>query len=72
VVITGDFTSWAKDRVRMRNVKGDEWQADLRLVPGQYQYRLLVDGQWKDHAEAAQRITNPFGSQNCVLSVPKT
>ena len=72
VILTGDFTSWATDRVRMRKLKVDEWQADLRLAPGQYQYRLLVDGQWRDHAEAAQRTANPFGSQNCILSVPKS
>jgi hypothetical protein len=71
VIVTGEFTGWAKDRVRMRRTKPEEWHAELRLAPGQYQYRLLVDGEWKDHAEAAQRTANPFGSENCVLSVPR-
>jgi hypothetical protein len=41
----------------------------LTLEPGDYQYRLRVDGAWMDHAEAARRVTNPFGTENCVLQV---
>ena len=71
VIVTGDFTAWSKDGIRMRKVKADEWRAEMVLAPGQYQYRLLVDGQWRDHAEAAQWAANPFGSKNGVLHVPK-
>jgi hypothetical protein len=31
--------------------------------------RLSHDGAWKDHAEAAQRVANPYGTQNCILNV---
>jgi hypothetical protein len=41
----------------------------LSLTPGEYQYRLLVDGAWKDHAEAGLRVANPYGSDNCILRV---
>jgi hypothetical protein len=41
----------------------------LNLAPGEYQYRLLVDGEWKDHSEAKRRVPNAFGSENCVLTV---
>ena len=69
VVLTGDFTQWAKDKVRLTPASGGEWTTSLELAPGEYQYRLIVDGEWRDHAEAAQRVPNSFGTQNCVLVV---
>ena len=69
VVLTGDFTQWAKDKIRLTPAAGGEWITLLELAPGEYQYRLLVDGEWRDHPEAARRVSNPFGTQNCVLIV---
>ncbi len=69
VVLTGDFTQWAKDKVRLTPTAGGEWITVLELAPGEYQYRLIVDGEWRDHADAPKRIGNPFGTQNCVLIV---
>lgn len=69
VVLTGDFTQWARDRIRLTPAAGGEWIALLELAPGEYQYRLIVDGEWRDHPEAARRVGNPFGTQNCVLTV---
>ena len=72
VILTGVFTNWSRDRLKMRQVAPDQWRADLQLSPGEYQYRLIVDGKWQDHAEAGKRTANPFGSENCVLVVPKS
>jgi hypothetical protein len=70
VVLTGDFTGWAKDKVRLSKGKNDEWTGMVELAPGEYQYRLLVDGEWRDDPRAESRIPNTFGSSNCVLKVP--
>jgi 1,4-alpha-glucan branching enzyme len=69
VVLTGDFTNWAAQGVRL--IKGSEgnWLGQIELPPGKYQYRLLVDGQWRDHPDASERVPNPFGSENCILTV---
>jgi len=69
VRVTGDFTQWNGSAVPMKAAGDGTWTATLRLAPGEYQYRLLVDGQWRDHPEAAKRVPNPFGGENCVLSV---
>jgi len=69
VVLTGDFTQWAKDKIRLTHSTGGEWITVLELAPGEYQYRLIVDGEWRDHSEAARKIGNPFGTQNAVLIV---
>jgi hypothetical protein len=41
----------------------------LLLSPGEYEYRFLVDGQWKDDPMAKRYVGNPFGGFNCVLEV---
>jgi 1,4-alpha-glucan branching enzyme len=69
VVITGDFTGWTHDGVPLTKGAGGEWQTVLHLVPGEHQYRLRVDGQWEDHPQAAKRVPNPYGTQNCILTV---
>lgn len=69
VVITGDFTQWSKDKIRLTPAAGGEWFTLLELAPGEYQYRLIVDGVWRDHTEAARRVQNPFGTENCILTV---
>jgi 1,4-alpha-glucan branching enzyme len=69
VVVTGDFTGWSTEGIRLRKIRNAEWTATLTLAPGQYQYRLLIDGQWRDDPQAERRVLNPFGSNNCVLVV---
>ena len=69
VVLTGDFSGWAPGMLRLAKATGGAWSGTLELAPGEYQYRLIVDGQWRDHAEAERRVPNPFGGENCVLVV---
>lgn len=69
VRVTGDFTGWGKEGIPLEHRGKGEWRADLALEPGTHEYRLLVDGEWRDHAEAPQRVPNPFGTHNCVITV---
>lgn len=69
VVVTGDFTGWSPEGVPLARGSQGEWHAILELAPGEYQYRLKIDGEWKDHSTAEKRVPNPFGSENCVLLV---
>ena len=69
VRVTGDFTKWSNEGIALEASAGGEWKVELKLAPGQYEYRLLVDGQWRDHPEAVKVVQNPFGSQNGILTV---
>jgi 1,4-alpha-glucan branching enzyme len=69
VIVTGDFTKWATDQVKLARGEDGTWRGVISLTPGEYQYRLRVDGEWRDHPQASRRVPNPFGSQNCVLTV---
>jgi 1,4-alpha-glucan branching enzyme len=69
VALTGDFTGWSPDGIPLHHRGGDEWYVQIDLVPGDYEYRLRVDGGWQDDPEAVQKVANPFGTQNCILRV---
>ena len=69
VRVTGDFTRWVKDGIAWSHNGDGGWRTVISLEPGEYQYRLLVDEEWKDHAEANRRVPNPFGTENCVFTV---
>ena len=66
VKLAGDFTGWEQSPVMLRKSKDGTWTATLALPPGTYQYRLLVDGQWRDDPQCPTRRGNPFGTENCV------
>jgi 1,4-alpha-glucan branching enzyme len=69
VCVTGDFTDWSLQGIPLSLNSDDEWKTTLRLPPGRYEYRFLVDGEWRDDPNARQVVTNTFGTQNCVVEV---
>lgn len=70
VRVTGDFSNWSRAGIRLSDDGHGLWRAMLSLRQGVYQYRLLINGDWADHPEATARVDNPYGTQNCVLTVP--
>jgi chromosome partitioning protein len=67
--IAGDFNNWEPDQgVATRRV-GDVLEKILKLQPGVYQYRLVVDGQWQDDASNSDRMQNLMGGYNSLLRV---
>jgi len=67
--VTGEFTQWDPEGIPLHHSGGDEWYTTLALAPGMYEYRLRVDGEWRDDPHAVRRVPNPFGTENGVLIV---
>lgn len=70
ILVTGDFTAWSEEGIPLTKTGNGEWKAVLKFLPGEYRYRLRVDGQWRGHAESKKRVQNPFGTENCILTIP--
>lgn len=70
VSLVGDFTEWEHHPIPMKKTRTGVWKAQVKLQPGTYHYRYLVDGQWCDDPQCALHEPNPFGSQDdvCVVS----
>ena len=69
VRVSGDFTGWGRAGIPLWDEGDGSWRTRLPLNPGVYEYRLVVDGDWADHEEAEVRVKNPFGGENCILTV---
>ena len=69
VKLVGDFTGWQEAPLDLKKDKKGSWKKSVSLPPGKYEYRLLVDGEWRDDPECPNRQPNQFGGQNCVCIV---
>jgi 1,4-alpha-glucan branching enzyme len=69
VVITGSFCNWETNSYPMEKDGSGLWKRALSLGPGQYEYRLIVDGQWCNDPACSVRVPNVFGTENCILHV---
>jgi len=70
VQIAGDFNNWQPQQHVMEKV-GDSgvWQTQMKLDPGRYRYRLVVDGQWQQDPYNELTEANPFGGFNSVIEI---
>ncbi|MGC8887759.1 MAG: isoamylase early set domain-containing protein [Verrucomicrobiia bacterium] len=69
VLLAGDFTHWQSNPIPMKKQPDGTWRATVKLAPGTYHYRFIVDGEWRDDPECTLRVPNPFGQENCVRVV---
>ena len=78
IYVAGTFNDWSTTATPLMKSDDGEWNAELQLFPGRYEYKLLVDGMWcckpgcDDHAPGrvcAHCIPNPFGTMNRTLDV---
>lgn len=71
VRLTGDFTSWSREGIPLRDVNGSGvWVADVELSPGVYQYVFIVDGdELKPDPRAAAQVDDGFGQTNSIVMV---
>lgn len=69
VSIAGSFNDWQPNATPMIALGQGRWAKDLALTPGDYEYCLVVDGQWIPDPQAAETVPNPFGGVNSVRKV---
>ncbi|HEY9175819.1 MAG TPA: isoamylase early set domain-containing protein [Verrucomicrobiae bacterium] len=69
VRLAGCFTQWEQAAKALRKQKDGTWKATIPLKPGTYEYRFMVDGQWRDDPNCTAYRPNTFGTHNCVRVV---
>jgi len=70
VQVAGEFNNWQPEKNPMKKI-GNEglWQLKLRLSPGTYRYRLVIDGNWQQDPFNSNAEPNPYGQFNSVVTV---
>jgi len=66
VSVAGEFSDW--DLLPMARRTG-VFQASVKVAPGTYQYKFVVDGNWIDDLACGERVPNGLGGTNCVLRI---
>jgi 1,4-alpha-glucan branching enzyme len=68
VHLVGDFNGWRLEGSEM-SLNGSVWTSLLRLQPGRYCYRYVIDGAWCNDPLNDDVQPSPFGGQNSVVVV---
>ena len=66
VCLAGDFNKWKPEPMKKCECG---FVGSVKLEPGVYQYKFVVDGQWRIDPSALENAKNDFGSTNSVLLV---
>jgi chromosome partitioning protein len=70
VLLAGDFNAWVPDSgVELAMHRDGSWTKFVRLPPGRYEYKLVVDGRWVADPLNPERVANDAGSANSVLEI---
>jgi 1,4-alpha-glucan branching enzyme len=67
--LCGDFNDWHPTAIPMTGPHDGWWMCRLRLSPGSYQFRYLVDGEWYLDYAAFGIERGPLGTWNSVVLV---
>lgn len=71
VFVAGCFSGWEpKQKLVDRDGVG-VYTARILLEPGEYQYKFVVDGEWRLDSANPNFVPNDFGTLNSLLKVTK-
>ena len=53
----------------MKSDGNGAWVRNVIIPPGEYEYKFIVDGQWKEDPQNDQLALNCFGTYNNIINV---
>ena len=71
VILMGDFNNWNPKKHPMKKDGDGKWTKAVILPPGQYEYKFLVDGHWKEDPQSDRICPNKFGTYNNIFNLTK-
>jgi chromosome partitioning protein len=70
VKLAGDFNGWVPDRnVLSLKEDGGIWKKFVFLAPGSYQYKYVIDDEWREDPHNALSVRDSLGGQSSVVVV---
>jgi len=71
VILMGDFNQWNPQKHPMKKDKNGTWVKGVIILPGVYEYKFLIDGQWTEDPQNSLICPNGFGTYNNVLDLTR-
>ena len=70
VYLSGTFNQWSTTGKKMTDKKKDGvYSTTIKLAPGTYEYKFVVDGVWCADPANADVVKNDCGTLNSVITV---
>ncbi len=69
IFIAGDFNNWSTSSHKLTKDKTGRHNIEIKLHPGRYQYKFVVDGKWMVDQKPTTLIDNSFGTKNSVIDI---
>lgn len=70
VQIAGDFNNWVPEFLHFtESSETPVWHKAIRLKPGSYEYKYLIDGRWSLDPQNSRAVHDPYGGMNSLLNV---
>ena len=70
VYLAGEFNNWDPTARKMAyKARSGVYTATVKLAPGSYQYKFVIDGTWCADPENANAVANDQGTFNSVITV---
>ena len=68
--LVGDFSKWKPlDDLMVQEKENKIWKGIVSLKPGTYQYKFIVDGEWRIDPYNSEVITSDIGVNNSSVEV---
>ncbi|HMS83292.1 MAG TPA: glycogen-binding domain-containing protein [Nitrospira sp.] len=72
VAVVGEFNKWTSTVSPLKRDPGGLWKVKIRLAPGTYQYKFVVNGErWEEDPLNLLRVVNEHGTFNSIREVGK-
>jgi len=66
VLLAGDFTNWNPLPMTKNN---GMFHTSVKLPPGEYRYKFVVDGIWHSDPAAEESMINEYGTRDSLMRV---
>jgi len=66
VYLSGSFNNWSTTQMPLHKTDTG-WVINLKLKPGKYRYKYIIDGRWTPDPYNRQREDDTYGSYNSVV-----
>lgn len=71
VFVTGSFNKWHSVEYRLEKKEGGNWEVNIQIAPGRYEYKFIVDSTWTHDVTNPIKVPvmAPYSGYNSVLEV---
>lgn len=70
VYLAGEFNDWSTTAKKMAyKARSGIYTVSIKLAPGSYQYKFVLDGKWCADPENVNCVANDKGTFNSVITV---